>query len=67
MLTAISLYTGVGGLDFGLEAAGFRSAAAIEMDAACCRTLRLNRSWPVLEGDIHAVPSGLILEAAGLK
>jgi DNA (cytosine-5)-methyltransferase 1 len=67
MLTAISLYTGVGGLDFGFEAAGFSTAVAVEMDAVACRTLRLNRSWPVLQGDIHKISSDEILRAAGLK
>src|SRR5437016_575979 len=63
----ISLYTGVGGLDFGFEAAGFETAAAVEFDATACRTLRLNRRWPVLEGDIHAISSKAILKAGALK
>jgi DNA (cytosine-5)-methyltransferase 1 len=67
MLAAISLYTGVGGLDFGFEAAGFRTAVAIEMDPVACRTIRLNRNWPVLEGDIHSFDSETILATAGLK
>lgn len=67
MLKAISLYTGIGGLDFGLEAAGIRTAVAVEMDGACCRTIRLNRRWPVIEGDIHDVPSKQILQTAGLR
>ncbi len=67
MLKAISLYTGVGGIDFGLEAAGIKTVAAIEMDAVCCRTLRLNRRWPVIEGDIHDVFSADILRTAGLR
>lgn len=67
MLKAISLYTGVGGLDFGFEAAGFRTSVAVEMDAASCRTMRLNRRWPVLEGDIHEISSNVILETAGLR
>ncbi len=67
MLKAISLFTGVGGLDFGFEAAGFETAVAVEMDAVCCRTLRLNRTWPVIEGDIHAVTSKDLLTAAKLK
>src|SRR5271168_1190805 len=67
MLTAISLYTGVGGLDFGFEAAGFRTAVAVEMDPIACRTVRLNREWPVLEGDIHEMNSETILDAAGLR
>jgi DNA (cytosine-5)-methyltransferase 1 len=67
MRTALSLYTGVGGLDFGMEAAGFRTAAAVEMDPVACRTLRLNRQWAVLEGDIHGIPSRAILKAAQLK
>jgi DNA (cytosine-5)-methyltransferase 1 len=67
MLQAISLYTGVGGLDFGFEAAGFRTAVAVELDDVSCRTIRLNRRWPVLEGDIHSFSSSEILNAAKLK
>lgn len=66
MLKAVSLFTGVGGLDFGFEAAGFETAVALDNDAAACRTLRLNRKWPVLEGDIHDIPSSTIMEWAGL-
>lgn len=66
-LTAISLYTGIGGLDFGFEAAGFETVAAVELDAVACRTVRLNRpGWGLLEGDIHAIPSESILAKAGL-
>jgi DNA (cytosine-5)-methyltransferase 1 len=65
---AISLYTGVGGLHFGFEAAGFHTATAVEFDKVACRTLRLNRpDWGVIEGDIHDVSSAQILEVAGLK
>ena len=67
ILKAVSLYTGVGGLDFGFEAAGFETAVAIDNDAAACKTLRLNRDWPVLEGDIHGFSSESILKAAGLR
>lgn len=67
MLKAISLFTGIGGLDFGLEAAGIRTAVAVEMNRACARTIRLNRKWPLIEQDIHQVTSKSILEAAGLR
>jgi DNA (cytosine-5)-methyltransferase 1 len=67
MLKAISLFTGVGGLDFGFEAAGFETAVAVEMDAVSCCSLRLNRPWPVIERDIHAVTSKEILKTAKLK
>ena len=67
-LTAISLYTGAGGLDFGFEAAGFETAVAVELDAVACRTLRQNRpKWPLIEDDIHNVSSQEILDTAGLK
>jgi DNA (cytosine-5)-methyltransferase 1 len=66
MLKAISLYTGIGGLDFGFEAAGFETAIAVELDKAACRTMRLNRKWPVVERDIHAVSSQEIMEVAAV-
>lgn len=67
MRTAISLFSGAGGIDFGLEAAGFTTRVALEMDHDCCRTLRANRRWPVLERDILSVPTSEILEAARLE
>lgn len=66
-LTAISLYTGAGGLDFGFEAAGFHTRAAVEIDAAACRVIRQNRpEWGLIEEDIHNVSSAAILATAGL-
>lgn len=63
----ISLFTGAGGLDYGLEAAGFDTAVAIEMDKWCCNTLRHNREWPVIEDKIENVSSDTILKTAHLK
>jgi DNA (cytosine-5)-methyltransferase 1 len=57
----ISLYTGAGGLDLGLEAAGFRTSIAIEIDKWACETLRKNRpKWNLIERDIHEVSSNEI-------
>ncbi len=63
----VSLYTGIGGLDFGFEAAGFRTAVALELDPVCCRTVRRNRRWPLIEGDIHGVRSRSLLDRGGLR
>jgi len=65
-MKVISLFTGVGGLDYGFEAAGFDTSVALEMDGACCRTLRANRAWPVIEDDIHNVSSTDLLATAKL-
>lgn len=62
----VSLFTGAGGLDLGLEAAGFETAAAVEMDDAACRTLAENVNWPLLTRDIHDVSSAEILSVGGL-
>lgn len=65
-MKVISLFTGVGGLDFGFEAAGFETAVALEFDRACCEALRHNRDWPVIEADVHSVTSEALLDIAGL-
>lgn len=64
---AISLYSGVGGLDYGFEAAGFETAVALDFDPNACRALRANRPWPVIETDIARAASREILDAGSLR
>lgn len=66
-LKAISLFTGVGGLDFGFEAAGFETAVAVEMNAGACRALAANRRWPLIGDDIHKLTVKEILGRAELS
>lgn len=54
-------------MDLGLEAAGFRTAVAVESDARVAETIRLNRRWPIIIEDIQSVPTQLILDRAGLR
>jgi len=64
----ISLYTGAGGLDYGIESAGFDTAVAVEMDKWCCKTLRENRpDWSVIESKVEDVESSEILRLGKLK
>lgn len=63
----ISLFSGAGGLDYGLEAAGFETAVAVEMDHTACETLRANRSWRVIEKDLLQVSSDELLDVGDLK
>lgn len=66
--SAISLYTGAGGLDYGLERAGFETCVAVEIDKWCCKTLRHNRpDWSIIEAPIETVTSSQLLKTAGLK
>jgi len=66
-LPAISLFGGAGGLDLGVERAGYRIAVALDYDRDSCATLRANfPHTPVLEGDIRAFTTKSILKAGGL-
>lgn len=66
-LPAISLFSGAGGLDLGVERAGFRVRVSVEYEADACSTLRTNfPSSVVMERDLHKVSPGEILEVAGL-
>jgi DNA (cytosine-5)-methyltransferase 1 len=52
-MTSVEICAGAGGQSLGLERAGFEHEALVEIDDACCATLRANRpQWNVLHGDV---------------
>jgi DNA (cytosine-5)-methyltransferase 1 len=64
----ISLYSGAGGLDYGFEAAGFKTGVTVEMDRDCCETMRRSRPrWSVIERNIFDVPTDEMLETCGAR
>ncbi|MCY8151105.1 DNA cytosine methyltransferase [Bacillus paralicheniformis] len=67
MRTAISIFSGAGGLDIGLKKAGFDVKLALEIENAYCETLRLNHpELNVVQGDIMKYDRDKIYKAAGL-
>jgi DNA (cytosine-5)-methyltransferase 1 len=69
---AVSLFSGAGGLDLGVEAAGFRVALAVENEPVAVRTLNRNRRrfFPDLPEvralDITQIEPRDLLKSAGL-
>jgi len=71
-LTAISLFSGAGGMDIGVMQAGFDVLACIEFDHYCCETLRLNidregRKTVVHETDVRIADPGKMMRLMRLK
>jgi DNA (cytosine-5)-methyltransferase 1 len=70
--SSISLFSGAGGLDLGLEEAGFETRAFVEIDRHARETLDANRGWwknpsaPILS-DVREIGAEQALEAAGLQ
>ncbi len=53
-ISSIEICAGAGGQALGLEQAGFEHVSLVELEAAACQTLRINRKqWHVTEGDIR--------------
>ncbi|MDT3706305.1 MAG: DNA cytosine methyltransferase [Thiobacillus sp.] len=66
--TAIDLFSGCGGLSEGLKRAGFRVAAAVEIDPKALTTYRLNHpSVTLYENDIRQLDPEAVLADLGLE
>ena len=69
---AISLFSGAGGMDLGVQDAGFEVLAQIEIDEHCCNTLRAAKErgsskTMIIEEDIRSVNPGGLLEEFDLQ
>ena len=62
--SVISLFAGAGGLDIGLEQAGFRTVSAVDVDPDCLATLQMNqRARHRLTGKRHHLAGTMLLHA----
>ncbi|MBX9671707.1 MAG: DNA cytosine methyltransferase [Candidatus Obscuribacterales bacterium] len=68
-MKVLSLFTGAGGLDVGLEIAGFQIAGAVEIDNDAKSTLQLNRpNWKLAEpGDLFTYRGEDLLDIFNLR
>jgi DNA (cytosine-5)-methyltransferase 1 len=67
-VNAISFFTGAGGLDMGIQQAGFNVRLCVELEPKYCKTLSLNHpTWNVKCGDIMLYNKQRVYEEAGLK
>lgn len=63
----MSIFAGAGGLDYGFEAAGYRTTIAVDSDPDCCDALLRSRPWRILEADVTKLKGGELLAKAGLS
>jgi len=71
MVDCVEICAGAGGQAIGLERAGFKAQALVEIEARCCETLTLNRpAWNVLNQDVRnfngSIYRGIDLLAGGV-
>lgn len=72
MTSAVSLFSGAGGMDIGIRQAGFDILACVERDLHCCDTLRSaisreKHNTLVIEGDIRELDPVDLLAQIGLE
>lgn len=79
--TAISLFSGLGGIDIGLHRAGVETLVTLDADEEAARSLRANSSryesglastdtiydWSVIEEDVHEVTAERLTDLAGTR
>lgn len=64
---SISLFTGAGGLDIGMEQAGFYTVSVVEKDPDSAKTIALNRPYlkSAIPTDIQKISASYLLEQGG--
>ena len=67
-LQALSLFAGAGGLDIGVDRAGFKTTCSIELDPHCVSTLERNaRGKRVWQVDVRALDPERVADVLGFR
>ena len=67
-LTAVSLFAGAGGLDVGVDQAGFKTVCSVEFDPHCVSTLQRNaKSKIIWQVDVQALSPDRVGEVLDIR